>query len=690
MRQKKSGTAAYDKVKERARKHARTITQKGQDVGAIPPPVNFTRRLKADNDFQFFCESYFPDQYNLAWSKDHLRIIKKIERVICDGETMAVAMPRGSGKTTLCQTAVIWAMLTGRHSFVFLIAGTDEKALDMLKNIKTFLTTSIPLLEDYPEAIVPICMLEGEARRATGQRYYGVRTHIGWSSDEIIMPTIPGSRCSGGVVRVSGITGNIRGALFVKPDGESIRPSLAIVDDPQTDESARSESQIHNRLKVINGAILGLTGPGKKMSAIIPCTVIQEGDLADRLLDLDKNPLWQGERTKMVYSFPSNKKMWAKYEETRDSSFKGGGNGSDATEFYRKHKKAMDRGSVVAWPARFNEGELSALQHAMNLMFRDEAAFFAEYQNEPIIEQADEGVLKVEDVLKKINGRDRGSVPLKSQYLTMFIDVHDKLLFYVVCAWDEDFTGYIVDYGTWPDQRRKHFAMHNITSTLSKRYKTTDKNVFILKGMEELCTKYLNRDWKIAGGKAKMRISRCLIDSGYKPGVINSVIHRVGGVIMASRGVGLRAAHKPMSSYRKKPGERHGHHWYIPTVIKTREFKYVAIDTNYWKSFVHERMGMEIGSEGGVSIYGKTPAAHQLFAEHIAGSEMWTLTMGHGREVHEWKTRKPTSENHWLDCMVGCCTAASMSGCKMPGQYQSKKKNSKPLKLSDIQKRKGA
>ena len=43
-------------------------------------------------------------------------------------------------------------------------------------------------------------------------------------------------------------------------------------------------------------------------------------------------------------------------------------------------------------------------------------------------------------------------MPLAATRVTAFIDVHDKLLFYCVCAWEEDFTGYVIDYGTFPDQ----------------------------------------------------------------------------------------------------------------------------------------------------------------------------------------------------------------------------------------------
>jgi hypothetical protein len=41
----------------------------------------------------------------------------------------------------------------------------------MLANIKSHMVGNDLLLADYPEAIYPIRLLEGEARRCTGQRY---------------------------------------------------------------------------------------------------------------------------------------------------------------------------------------------------------------------------------------------------------------------------------------------------------------------------------------------------------------------------------------------------------------------------------------------------------------------------------------------------------------------------------------
>ena len=88
----------------------------------------------------------------------------------------------------------------------------------------------------------------------------------------------------------------------------------------------------------------------------------------------------------------------------------------------------------------------------MNLKLRDEAAFFAEYQNEPLVEEEGDGDLTDgRPGGRQINRLRRGEVPIGCNHLTMFIDVQATLLFYVVAGWEDDFTGYVLDYGAYPD-----------------------------------------------------------------------------------------------------------------------------------------------------------------------------------------------------------------------------------------------
>jgi hypothetical protein len=449
-------------------KRARMLSEAGRDIGDLPPVVNPDRKNVSKKNFRAFCENYFDTVFTLSWSKDHLRVIATIEKAVIEGGLFALAMPRGSGKTSVAECACLWAILYGHRDFVCLIGSDETHAADMLDSLKTELETNEHLLADFPEAVFPIQALDGIPHRAGGQLYRGERTHIGWTAKEIVLPTIPESPASGAVIKVAGITGRIRGMKFKRPDGKAVRPSLVVLDDPQTDESARSISQCQHRESILAGAVLGLAGPGKKIAGVMPCTVIRPGDMADRILDRDTHPEWNGERTKMVYAWPKNEKLWEEYAKRRAAGFKAGRGLSDATTYYRANRELMDVVAKVAWPDRYNHDEISAIQHAMNLRLQDEAAFFAEYQNEPLLDTSNETEdLTADHIAAKLNGLGRGDIPTKAQFVTAFIDVQQKALFWVVCAWEENFTGYVIDYGTYPDQKRSYFTLRDLQHTLS-------------------------------------------------------------------------------------------------------------------------------------------------------------------------------------------------------------------------------
>jgi hypothetical protein len=642
-----------------------------QDIAPLPPVADPARRRRADGDFRFFCEQYFPHLFTLAWSDDHLRVIAAVERVVRQRQTLAIAMPRGSGKTTLCLTAVQWALLSGSHEFVYLIASMQEAAVTLLANLKSHLAGNGLLLEDYPEAVHPIRRLEGETRRCVGQRYYGRPTRIGWGNEDIVLATIPASRCGGAIVRVAGLTGNIRGALHVRADGSQVRPSLVICDDPQTDASARSPLQTAERLNILLGALKGLAGPGQRTAILVPCTVIQQGDLADQLLDRGRNPAWQGERTKLVYSFPRATKLWAQYAELRAEALRRGAAGGDETAFYAARREKMDAGAKVAWPQRYlaAHGEISAVQHAMNLRadLGDEA-FFAEYQNDPISPADPAGeALTAEAVCAKASGRPRGAVPPDCTRLTMFVDPHDRLLYWAVCAWEEDFAaGHVVDYGTFPQQPRAFFSLASATRTLGRALPGRGTDGAIQAGLEKLVSASLAREFGRGAGLA--RLDRLGVDVGYKPGIVAAVQHKVGSSVMVGcKGLGIRAAHQPMAARRRKPGEQHGHHWYMPNVLRTGEFPYLASDVNYWKAFLHGGLATAAGDRGAITLFGRGDE-HELLARHVAASEQFVEVHAQGRTVREWSPRPGRFDNHWLDCLVGCAVLAAHAGIRHPDQ----------------------
>ena len=678
----------YATLKERSRARNAAIAQSGRDIGELPAIADPDRRHQAERDFRFFCEAYFPLTFHLAWSPDHLKVIAKIEEAVLEGGLFAMAMPRGSGKTTICECACIWAVLNGHREFVCLIGSDEGHAMDMLDSIKTELDGNELLLADFPEVVFPIQCLDGIANRCSGQLHQGERTHIGWTAREVVLPTIPGSLASGAIIKVAGITGRIRGMKFKRPDGQTVRPSLVVLDDPQTDESARSLSQCANRESILAGAVLGLAGPGKKISGIMPCTVIRPGDMADSILDRDRHPEWNGERTRMVYSFPADEKLWARYAELRAEGLRNGDSGKAATEFYAKHREAMDAGAKVAWPERHNHDELSAIQHAMNLKLQDEAAFFAEYQNEPLPEETvDDDLLTADEIAAKINNRQRAEIPIACNHLTMFIDVQQKLLFYCVCAWEDDFTGYVVDYGSFPDQKRQYFTLRDARHTLATAAPGSGLEGSIYAGLESLTQQYLSREWNRDDGAA-LKIDRCLIDAnwGHSTDVVYQFCRQSSHstILMPSHGRFVGASSIPFSEYKRKQGDRVGLNWRIPNVRGKRAVRHVVYDTNWWKSFVHARLAVSMGDRGCLSLFGSKPETHRLFAEQVT-AEYFVKTSGRGRTVDEWKLRPEQSDNHWLDCLVGSAVAASIQGAVLFGTDAAPVPQRRRIRLSELQ-----
>jgi len=679
----------YEEMREAARLRNAELARAGQDIGQIPEVVNPQRKRAATASFKTFCEVYFPDVFYLPWSPDHRKVIEKIEIAVRQGGLFALAMPRASGKTSLMQMACLWSALIGATEFVCLIAASAERAKDLLENIKVWLETNDLLHEDFPEVTFPIRALERITNRQKGQRYKGIPTRIEWVADKIVLPTIEGSQASGAVISCSGMKGSdIRGQNYARSDGRVVRPQLVMVDDPQTTESAWSPSQSQRREAILAGDVLGMAGPGKKISGLMACTVIRPGDMADNILDRQKHPEWQGERTKMVYAFPINEKLWAQYAEIRADSLRNDGDGSEATEFYRQNREAMDAGAIVAWPQRHNKDELSAIQHAMNLRFRDEAAFFAEYQNEPIVEIEGEDMLDADQIAAKLNGYNRGVVPVGCTMLTLFIDVQQKALFWMLCGWEGDFTGYVLDYGTWPDQKRLFFTLRDIRRTIAQQKPGAGLEGAIYNALEKLTDEKLGRFYRREDG-LELKIDRCLIDANW--GQSTDVIYqfcrqsKFAGIVLPSHGKYVGASSIPFSEYKRKKGDRVGLHWRIPNTAGKRAVRHVLIDTNYWKSFVHARLAVAMGDPGSLSLFGRDETTHRLLAEHLT-AEYRIQTMARDRVVDEWKLKAIRPDNHWLDCLVGCGVAASMEGAKLFGTEINQENRPARIRLSQLQK----
>jgi hypothetical protein len=95
---------------------------------------------------------------------------------------------------------------------------------------------------------------------------------------------------------------------------------------------------------------------------------------------------------------------------------------------------------------------------------------------------------------------------------------------------------------------------------------------------------------------------------------------------------------------------------------------------------------VEVGVEAGVVAVGQEVGTLP-FAEHLT-AEYRVKTEGRGRKVDEWKLRPQRSDNHWLDCLVGCAVAASIQGCVLFGTDVKPTERRERVSFAAMQRRK--
>jgi hypothetical protein len=544
-----------------------------------------------------------------------------------------------------------------------IVAANESMAEQSLARIKAELECNPLLLADWPKAVYPLQRLESQARRCVGQLFEGARTRIVLQRKRLVMPTMPGpdAEASGAVIHVAGLTGAIRGLSHTTAEGETIRPSMILIDDPSDREAARSPFQTSERLAILNGDLLGLAGPGERIAALCTCTCIFRNDLADQLLDAEKSPAWQGERYKLIYQWPTRTDLWERYLELRRDGMKPGGDkGKAAQVFYMMNRAEMDEGAVVSWPERFEPGEISAIQHAYHLrQDRGEEAFASEFMNEPIDHAAQVGALDAMAIASRVNGFERGVAPPECEKVTAMIDVGESLLWWVAAGWSESFDCYILDYGCFPEQRARVFLSRQASPTLPLLY-PGGTEAAVYGGLTTLVERLVSREWRRSDG-ATLRLARLQIDAGWQTETVRLFIRQsqYRDILTPSKGIGIGPGQTAIADFHKRPGEKIGLDWILGIAGPDR-LRLLRFDSNAWKDRAASMLTRPMGQRGGLTLFGTRPADHELLAAHLS-SEYPTRTEAKGRVVNVW-SRFADRENHLMDAAIGAMVAASLEG----------------------------
>ena len=311
------------------------------------PEASKSRRDKAQRDYKFFCQTYFPHYVTTPhFSAFHEFIFQRLPEVIdaADGREVHQA-PRGEAKSTYeTQLGSLWCIVTARKHMIGIIMNTEEQAAEMLESIKAELDTNPRLAMDFPET--------------TGQGRV-------WQATTIVT-------ANNIKVRIGGTGKKIRGMKH-----GPYRPDLIFLDDLENDENVRDKAQRDKVEKYVLSAVLGLAGPSGGMDVFWVGTSLHYDAAINRV---SRKPGWRRRVFKSITRWPDDMALWEQWEALytagADDDNAKAASETTAEVFYRRHKAAMDAGAVVSWP------QVRPLYRLMCMRATDHDAFNQEQQNE--------------------------------------------------------------------------------------------------------------------------------------------------------------------------------------------------------------------------------------------------------------------------------------------------------------------
>lgn len=623
---------------------------------AIPPVTD--RVLRRERDIYKALKRAFPERFYNPFTDDQREMVEAMMHAAEYGGDQAIAATRGDGKTTLAECVIILLICWGTLRFPTIFAATGRDAEQILANIKGEFEANDRLHAAWPDVCEPVRRLEGAPQRAGGQTVGGVRTRMQWSGDGVRFPTVKGSKASGALLKTRGLDGAIRGVR----EGAQ-RPDFALIDDPDTEESAKSESQQAQREAAIERAVGGLGGPSRKFGRLMLCTLINATCLAARFTDAKIKPSWRGRRFRFMIEPPEREDLWGEFMRLRQEGFdpNSGVEIEAAHEFYLADRERMDLGARVSNPYRFNSEafppEVSAIEHYYNqIADKGWSVVKAELQNEPEYEETEtKPGLTPALIQKRLSGTLRNVVPSGHLCLTAFTDVGQrKGCWYAVVAWYAGARGIVVDYGVQD--------VHNI-DVIGPQMAV--KNSLHAWREDRLANPYVNEH-----GEA-VKIGLHLIDSGdgQLEAAVFQFVREAGAPYAPSKGFGSRYDQSPFRDVGKTTKDRKpGAHWFQSkkAIAGGGVIWWVGMDVDHWKEWIHDRFLTQHRDEqgalrpGSLTLYGDSPREHHTISHHVCAEAQETEFVRDKGMVTKWvvKDRK----NDGLDCLAGNACAAAIRG----------------------------
>lgn len=611
------------------------------------------------------------NRYTYEFTEQQLEMAKAIALAIEEGGDQAIAASRGEGKSTLAWRLLLKYVLQGKLRFPVLFAATGTAAGNTLEEIKLELENNPRLRAYYPEIVEPILALEGVPQRAgtmlatgrrhdNGEAFEEVLIRFSWCGQQIYLPDVPGAPGRGAIIATRGLDAEVRG-LRIK----GRRVDLALIDDPDTEETSRSEEQADKLEKRIERAIAGLGGQRRTVARIMLTTIQTTISASYKFTDPTQKPSWRGKRYRFLIQPPTHLDEWQAFITLWQQDQLNGTN--KAGELYAANRRRMDEGAIVSNKHRYTDKQLSALEHYYTLVARyGPEAVASEYDNDPPkpAMQTDVGIT-ARRIQTQLSGYRRKLIPPACTILTQGIDCKKQSLHWIVRAWEPNGTGFTIDKGIFSVRGTSYGVEEGVEQAI---------RAAIIEHMEEFRDRITNGEYIKPDGEI-ITDPLTLCDSRYQTDAVRLACIEIGAGIMPVMGFGrskgvsgtFRAGRPATATF--KPGD---HYNRVIVEVGQQKLWGIEADTDHWKRWEHERWMTGPDKPGRMTIYGERDEStsrhgglsqierdHLPYAQHIVNEkEIDEPYKGGFRKI--WHVK---SDNvHWLDASYYSDVAAIVRG----------------------------
>lgn len=315
------------------RQAQRAIEKQRERVAKVTPKTVATLKQ--------FAHKYFRHFLTTPESRFHTDLAPDLDAISANrGSKVARIAPRGSAKSTWSTLInVLKCALEGTERYIVIISDIQPNANKFLKAIKD----------------------EVEGNEALRSAYHHCRPGPVWREEAIELP-------NGVRIEALGKGGKIRGRRH-----RQYRPTLIILDDPQSFDDAYSETQMEKDYHWLMSDVMKAGDPNTNF--LVLGTALADACIVCKL---EKTPGWQFKRYQSIITEPTNMHLWLQWREMlwrhedpqRDEK---------AQAWYLQNQVMMDEGHKVLWPERFPIVDLMKRRYS-----EGERAFQSEEQGIPM------------------------------------------------------------------------------------------------------------------------------------------------------------------------------------------------------------------------------------------------------------------------------------------------------------------